>query len=453
MRGLVFIALVLFVNTARAQHDFREVDSVSYALYQSESWMMLSEYGSRASKNGFDYYYLNVRTGVAYFKLKEYKRAKIYFEKALQNNSASLFAKEYLFWCLYDLEDEVSAYAVYKTLPDTIKERMDYKPTKVISGIYLEGGMKFSNNRETGGNMAYGSISLMHKLSPNVDLLQTYMYYQQDAIWGKMRQHQYLFMPGFNLRNKWRISLGLNYANYQSNLDYHDSTSYSTHSTTVGDSGMYVVDTNNMTNYLYQGVYRENVLLAQLNLTKRIGAWSLTPHVSLYTEWVKPSYISVVTERNDIYYAPVPSPPTSHYTTTSVDSTIYTNEVFTQFQAGFDLSYTISNRLTLGGDLNYIHNDYGSKWNFSPYLKLQATDRFSVTAYYVKKSNYVLGINQGATFLNTYDQVSRFSLTAGYEFKRPIGLYFTYQYEKISDNLSLRDYTFNSLFFGLKIRL
>ncbi len=454
-RYFLIVVIVLSSTFGWAQTSFREVDSTSYAMYNNEQWLVLSEYGKKAIEDwGYDFYYLNVRTGVAFFELKKYKEAKGYFERALKNDSGSLFALEYLFWCHYDLEDELSAYGVYKTLPDSIQDRMDYKPSKALASVFVEGGMKFSNDTEAGGHLSYGSIAFGHKFSPYFDLYHAYTYLQQEAIWGNMRQHQYLFLPGVNLKKGWRISLALNYANYQSNLNFRDSTSSITHTPVVLDSGMYIMDTSYSSNYIFNGIYRENALHSQLNITKRIGGLTLTPHVSLYKEWIDPDYLQVDSERKDITYHQGPSIPIYQSTQFESDTTQFRSpDVFSQLQAGLDLSYTFKGKYTLGGDLNFLNSKYGNHWNFSPYINFRFNNHWSLSGYYVKKSNYVMGLNGGSTFLNTFDEVQKFSLTGSYTFARKYSLYLTYQYEQINDILSLRDYTFNSLFVGLKIKL
>jgi len=71
----------------------------------------------------------------------------------------------------------------------------------------------------------------------------------------------------------------------------------------------------------------------------------------------------------------------------------------------------------------------------------------------MKKGNYVLSLFQGSQLLNSFDEIkSKISLTGEFQLSNKVGLFTTYQYESLTDNLSLRAYKLNSVFIGLKYR-
>jgi tetratricopeptide (TPR) repeat protein len=445
--------MMLSINLV-GQENFKEIDAKSYNLYTAERWLELSQLSGKATQLELNYYYLNVRLGRAFFELKNYEKAKNYFEKALENNSASLFVKEYLFWCYINLNQEAKAVITYKSLPDSVQQKINYSPSRPIDYVYVESGLKLSANPDVAQNLLYGNVGLGHKISPFFDVFHSYTYMQQKAIWGEMNQHQYLIIPGVNLPKNWRVTTAINYSNYQSTLDYDDTFTWNIRDSYNSDSGKYQVDTNRVKNYLFDGSYKQNALFTQLNINKKIGNLSLTPHASYYNTWATPNYSKTIDTDDRIStlkdFSPPPVISTSNETEFSV---VNTPESYRQWQFGTDINYTFGTNFMLGADINYIYHEDFSKVNISPYARLKMSNSVSIFAYYTRKGNYVLSLFEGSQLLNSFDEIkSKISLTGELQLSKKIGLFTTYQYESLTDNLSLRAYKFNSVFIGLKYR-
>lgn len=454
----IIIPFLLLSLNLLAQNSFQEVESISYRLYTEKSWQELSEFGKLSSEKGYDYYYLNVRIGTAFFELKDFEKAKIYFEKALHNSSTSTFAKEYLFWCYYNLEEISEAQKTYKFLPDSIKKRMDYQPSRIVDYIYSEGGMKISNNKDISGNLMYGRIGISHKVSPRFTIYQQYSYMQKNVNLGDMKQHQYLLIPSLNLNKKWTISAALNYSNYQKKISYNEQFSWKNEGSYMSDSGFYYVDSTISKQYIYGGNYKQNALLSQININKKVGRWSFTPHVGFYRAWTTPDYDQTVTTQNDLIFREgTPSIPPSTVISQTTYDTIYREykekEIYQQWQHGVNISYNFNKTISLGADINYIYNKDFGKWNIIPYMSARVSKNISLSAYYLQKNNYVLSIFEGSQLLNYLDKINRkINITVDFKLFNKFDLFTTYQYESATDNLSLRDYQLNSVFIGLKFR-
>lgn len=444
---------MLSINVV-GQESYQEIDSQSYKMYIDGNWNELTAFGEKASSNGFDYYYLNARIGRAYFELKDYEKSKHYFEKALENNSASLFAKEYLFWCYLNLNQDAKAVIAYKSLPDSIQQKLNYNPSRPIDYVYVESGLKISSNPDVAQSLLYGNVGLNHKISPFFDVFHSYTYMQQKAMWGEMKQHQYLVVPGVNLPKNWRVTTAINYSNYQSTLDYNDSFTWNIRDSYNSDSGRYQIDTTRVKSYLFDGSYKQDALFTQININKKIGSLSLTPHASYYSTWATPNYDKTIKTEDNIRTIKEFSPPPVISTSTETEFSIEnTPETYKQWQFGTDINYTFGNALTLGTDINYIYHEDFSKVNISPYARLKMSKTVSLFAYYTKKGNYVLSLFEGNQLLNSFDEIkSKISLTGEFQLAKKIGLFTTYQHESVTDNLSLRTYQFNSVFIGLKYR-
>ena len=74
------------------------VNIETYNLYLKSDWSALIKTGKRALKNNIDFYYLQVRMGIAYYELKKYRKAIPYFENARKQNSDDELIKEYLYY-------------------------------------------------------------------------------------------------------------------------------------------------------------------------------------------------------------------------------------------------------------------------------------------------------------------------------------------------------------------
>lgn len=453
LKYVIFLTMALFFRFVYGQENFSIVDSVSYQMYLQKQWKELCKYGSSAAQNGMDYYYLDVRIGVAYFERGNYQKAELYFRKALANNSASPFAQTYLFWTLYNSGAEPEAAKMFTSFSDSLQKEISYHPHKVLNSVYLESGIKFSSNQSTAANLYYENAALSHRFSPRFELSESYVYMNQKLVWGNMFQNQLILTPTVHLNKRWTISLTLNYSNYQSQLNYSDSFHWQNSTQQFIGGHPFKLDSSITKNYTFDGGYKQNALLSQINFNRRAGNWSITPHLAVYTQWENPNYKQVA--RGDYQITSyAATPPSINYRHDTLSSIVTQKSTFLTWQLGINLSYTVLNRLTLGMDVNYIHYSGFNKLNASPYLSFQISKHVGMSVYYVTKKNYLLALNGGSLFLNSYNAVkNKVSVSTYYILSRRLQLFVSYQHEKNTDNLSLRDYQLNSLYIGLKIKL
>ena len=214
LHRLKYILFILVICTTKgfAQQSYKQVDSMTYRMYLNKEWDKLSRFGKDAANESYDYYYFNLRVGIAYYNLKEYKKAEGYFKKALANNTDSDIAGKYLFWCNIYLNDEGEAYDLYRSLPESTRQKIDYEPKRIIDYVFVEGGNKFSNDLNAAGNLMYANIGLYHKFSPKFGIYHSYTYLRQKQAWGEFEQHQYYISPSYKLPGRWRVDLGFHYA-------------------------------------------------------------------------------------------------------------------------------------------------------------------------------------------------------------------------------------------------
>lgn len=97
--GLI-ICLLLGLNLHAQDNllSYKKVDSTSYALFMKQDWKSLIEFGKESKKEGIDFYYLNVRMGIAYYKEGKMLIAIKYLEAAYYLNAYDVVVQNYLYW-------------------------------------------------------------------------------------------------------------------------------------------------------------------------------------------------------------------------------------------------------------------------------------------------------------------------------------------------------------------
>lgn len=163
------LALLLagfFAAKAQEKLTFKEVDQRSYELFEKQEWKPLKEFVKEAVGQGFDYYYLRMRAGIACFETKQYFDAANNFEKALDFNSTDPVAGEYLYYCWINLNNSVAAVEVYEQLSPSLQKKLESTLPK-MQQINLEGGPLFSNQEEKfnaldldGDSNIYGEVDI-----------------------------------------------------------------------------------------------------------------------------------------------------------------------------------------------------------------------------------------------------------------------------------------------------
>jgi hypothetical protein len=446
---LVIVALSSFQSSA--QTTYKEVESTSYTLYQNKDWTALAAFGEKAQENGFDYFYLNLRLGIAYFNLRNYKTSKIYLEKANKSNSYNEATKEYLFWNNYHLLKEKEAKNWYTQLDDTTQQRIDYQPEKIINSVYIGLGQKFSNDKNVAGNVNYFNVILHHHLTGRIDLKQGYTFTNQNIVWGDFTQHQYYLNPSFLINKTLKFNVATHGAQYKSNLDFRINSSFQTPPPRqMPFPGSTFTETNKKSSYDIKGTYKENGVLIQPRITKEWNHFIVSPYFSSYTVFQEPNYKEQI---SDTTTTTEKVGPTIINQTTEGNDVVNTpnNSSSNQYSYGATIYFKYKS-ISLGADIKYISYSENNAFFLSPFLKIKMSKKVHLSAYYFSKKAYTISMFEGSQLINSYDDIKKFSLTAQYYVSKKTNLYFTYQHENIKDGLSTLEYQFNSIYIGLKLK-
>ncbi len=447
VRTYIHIIFCLTSLLSYGQRSFTSVDSTSFAMYNSQQWEQLTVFGEQAINEGYDYYYLNLRTGIAYFNLKEYNKSLLYIYKSLENNSLSQIAKEYLFWNHYYLNNEEEMIDAYTELDDSIQNRIGYTPPKKLQFVYVESGVKVSDKQNLAGNILYGNIGLMHHANSKLDIYYSYTYSQQKLNWGSFLQNEFYIRPSYTFKKGWSAILGLHYAGYNANTDYTTSRDYyNSYSKNNYTSDYYTTINSNLNGELNLTNY-----FGQITVQKQWKHFSLSPNLSILSTAINPKYQKTETENytikeyfNSVFYTERDS--------TSTRTTTYSDSSFIAVNGGFSMRY-YTPRFSIGIELSSTTQSIKNKFIVIPSISWSITDKINISGYYFNKKDATFGIENGMMLFNNSNENQKISITTKYTLTKKTSIYATYQYDKLVDNLYIQTYNMNTFFIGLIIKL
>ena len=197
---LVLMMTGLCMNLMAAKEiDFQTLDRETYRLYQEEKWDSLVDLGKAGIKQGFDYYYLRYRMGVAYYSMKNYIKAKLHFGKAYEFNQNDNALLTYLYYTNLYLNRDKQARNFAQKIPEARRKELQIDDDLgFVDKIYLEGGILFGNDDKNNGdlqkqwtdstiylenqltgNSIYSHAGLKMNLSPDISLYSGMSYIQR----------------------------------------------------------------------------------------------------------------------------------------------------------------------------------------------------------------------------------------------------------------------------------
>lgn len=226
----IFVLLTFIINLpetfSQEENYYIHYDSTSYQQYQQRDWRGLIKTSRKAYKDGIDYYYLRMRTGMAHFEKKNYLLASKHFHMAAAFNSLDPVSREYIYYCLLYSGKSKEAYLYFIKNKNLLENKITdkFNPVKKLSidVVYhsnteenLRSLMKTENisdvdNTPIDGSQIitrrffYSGFLIQHELSKNLDLYHggsvlrkyNYYFYQEneysfDTYEHKINQSQY----------------------------------------------------------------------------------------------------------------------------------------------------------------------------------------------------------------------------------------------------------------------
>lgn len=227
--------------SAQKEIDFAGADRKSYELYEQQKWEELIDFASGVRKQGMDFFYLKVRTAVACYNLKKYRRAAEWFLEEWENGKSLDWYQEYLYYSLLFSGRYTEAVKYSQEFSDQMKKKIGYAEKK-MTRLAFEGGYcfnpEFSSQTSTSlkeaantgdnygeafylKNYHFESFDLSHQIIPGVSLNHNFTHIgvsrEEQVDWGTLNvnpihinQFQYYLNPHFLLGKKLYFSPSLN---------------------------------------------------------------------------------------------------------------------------------------------------------------------------------------------------------------------------------------------------
>lgn len=166
---ILILLIVSAETTGQEKLSYKLIDSITYSMYEQGQWANLVKAGNNAIRQGYDYYYMRMRVGIAYYMLERYRIAAVHFEKALTYNKTHV-AFNYLLQC-YELGGlQYEAAALGKRFPGLFKTKDD-KPGIIKKVSFFAGGSSSGSLRRISEIDIDGDANVYGEISVNGDML------------------------------------------------------------------------------------------------------------------------------------------------------------------------------------------------------------------------------------------------------------------------------------------
>ncbi len=424
MRILILFIILsgLSIKAFSQELSFKKVDSTTYYHYENRDWKGLISYGKNYS---FDYYYFNVRMGIAYFKYKKYNAAEKYFKKAIQNNNTD-FANEYLFETYIKLGETILAEQVYEELSDETKNRLDYQK-KLFEFTYLELGLKNPSDRLIGKTL-FGNLAIRHRLGDDIRVFHSFNTYMQKQPGTDFSSRQYHVLGSYYYDNS-SLSVGALLASSSNNEHVFDSVQ------TPGGPAL-----NEMTNTISSTSNSFYV-----NYNKRFNRLKLNTNFNFVSQNI--NYNNSIT-RNP----PQGAPPNAPSFTDSKDSSYNRIALIPSVAASYTPNI-LKDKVSIGAELFVSFTEGNSNFVVKPYLNLYFSDRVWLNTNYLEVKDFLFS---DYTSEILYDSpglsVNRFSGTLNYILSKKFTSKISFTKERYNFNGPRPDYNVNSIFLGIQYK-
>ena len=413
----IYITLLFFVSVitkgiAQDTINSTTVDQKSYQLYLDNNWTALIKYGNAAVSKGIDYFYLQMRIGIAYYEKKNYSLAEGHFKSALKFNSDNDLAQEYLYYCyIYNGRYE-DARRLSKSFSKELSAKTGTDIQSSVGFIIIEAGSKktdsisyYDVHRKTSSNYykspVYFQFGLNHYIKNRVSIFHAFTYFNQQTFLSHVSQIQYYFKTAIPIKNNWLISPSIHWINIKNTVDNKR------HPSPPGQMGG--APQNNTT------FTKSNYFVSSLTIQKIIKKYTI-----------------------------------------ALGTTISNMNNITQYiHSGFISYAPLGNSKIVLGCTGYVHTiDNYSTTNIaaSPFIYLQPVNRLSLKlSYLVNTKNNIIEDN-GYIVNNSPDLTkSRLSALLNISLSKRVSLYGLYQLEYKYEGMQLFNYRYNVFVAGIKI--
>jgi len=438
----VFFSVCLMSVKAQTA-DFRQHDSLTLHYFEAKNWEAVLQAGNASLENGYDYYYLRIRMGIAAYQTQHFLLARKHFRRALDFYEKDPLASAYLYGTYVELNQlSLGGKASYNLSNLTLKN-LNVKRGFRIASIHVDAGNQTYTHKN---RLSYSGLT------------------GNDALYGESREYNNLkiFDLGVTLQLNAsnRLYLGIQSLDFEvtDRFAYSESTVSrdSVASFDWGKAYYYAVDTSQQTADFRNRIQQQSFYLqldkAISNQVNLIGAFHL---ISL--NQTRTQAENHTTTYTDTAYYLYDGSDNALFSTTQ-NSFSFTQIAFRSKEWSSYLGVNMSSRIgvtTVGVSLSRFNQAYhfqgNASLNYYPFGNLKL---YGSTAFFVVNSNSntraVIGQKIGfQAFRNFWVEVNYTQGNHAYLVKDNAYLIFntSYQtqsrldaaiYAKIAKNLMLR---------------
>lgn len=151
------VAAFIFITSSKsAAQEELTIDTINYhmaAMLEESDWNSMISYGERALSQGFDFFFLRARLGIAYYETGKIFKAIPDFERALEIGYDNPTVLEDLYYCyLYTGRYSDMNYA-FKKLPERQQKRIKPLVNPMVDNLHAEFGTGISNDDDKNSNL------------------------------------------------------------------------------------------------------------------------------------------------------------------------------------------------------------------------------------------------------------------------------------------------------------
>lgn len=128
------------------------INDTMSAMLEESDWYGMIPYGENALKNGFDFFFLRARLGIAYYETGSYFKAITNLERALDIGYENPTVLEDLYYCYLITGREADKNYVFKMLPKNKRKRIKPLENPLVDNLHTEFGTGISNDDNKNGS-------------------------------------------------------------------------------------------------------------------------------------------------------------------------------------------------------------------------------------------------------------------------------------------------------------
>lgn len=142
--AILFLFILLSASGVGKNNPAEDVEALTYRLYSQQKWDSLLLTGEKAIAEGYDYFYMRARVGVAAFELEKYSRAVTHLDKANEFNEGDEFVIRLLYYAYFYGGRTDEARIFLGTLPADLAKKIHSAANKPV--FYIETGPALSDH-------------------------------------------------------------------------------------------------------------------------------------------------------------------------------------------------------------------------------------------------------------------------------------------------------------------